>query len=1030
MAERLFNSGDDGAPNVVNMPAGEPFLPLLAKGLREALGQRLDKALILLPTRRAVRELGEAFVKAAPDGAGAARLPLMRPLADVDPEEPPFEPGDLAHLITPSIDAVHRRFELARLVLAKEAKLRDVAPDAASALALTDPLLSLLDDAAMEELDVSKLDKLDEYFGTTSAHFEQAAIFYKIVQEFWPKYLADNHVMDPMARRVALLRELAEQWESEPPKYPVIIAGSTGTLDATANLMRVVSRLPEGLIVLPGLDLHMPEVWEKIDETHPLGSLKRAISVIGVERADVRQFPGRRSGAAPLARRRLIGEALIPADSTSDWLDRIKLLSAQDDNPFDVGLEGLSLIETRTPYEEASVIALMMRETLDTPGKTAALVTPDPSLGRRVKARLTRWGIRVDVSAGEPLEETPAGSFLSLIAAVSANPWGAVALAALFKHPLLALGQRKNAAARHWRELETHVFRGASPASLNGLNYKLSQINKRRKTPLDLTPQIKLLTQLQTACQPLSDSAAESRSHIERARMLCEIAQNLAATDEQDGAEIIWRGQDGDAAAKLAGDLLSHGERLPAGDLDSFIRLLTSLMRGRVVRPRFGTHPRLQILGPLEARMITADKLILGGLNEGVWPAAPSVDPLLPRHMRTELGLSSPERRFGLSAHDFAQLAAHNDVTLTRAARDSDAPAVASRWLWRLKTLIRGALFSSETDSDKAEAAVLARLAPKTDYLAIARAMDHVPAGDVTPAERPSPTPKVKYRPRRLSVTRIETWLRDPYAIYASNILRLNPMDPLGENPGPREYGNAVHMAVENFSRKYERAIPKAATAWLSSELEAQLLQSGFAPEEMAFERTNLMALAQWFVDWESERRENGYRAVGIEQKGVLAIPTPEGEFTLSGIPDRIDKSPDGLSIIDYKTGAPPSAKEVNIGIASQLPLLGYMAQSGAFGDVMKQDVSDIGYVRLSGRNAMARAAQGEPGGRNKLYTQTSDLIIQAAEGLRKQITAYDDVNTPYLSNPLAKFNNKYADYDHLARRAEWASTGDGGDDE
>ncbi len=1030
MAERLFNSGDDSAPNVVNMPAGEPFLPLLAKGLREALGQRLDKALILLPTRRAVRELGEAFVQTAPDGAGAARLPLMRPLADVDPEEPPFEPGDLAHLITPSIDAVHRRFELARLVLAKEAKLRDVAPDAASALALTDPLLSLLDDAAMEELDVSKLDKLDDYFGTTSAHFEQAAIFYKIVQTFWPKYLDDNHVMDPMARRVALLRELAAQWEAEPPKYPVIIAGSTGTLDATANLMRVVSRLPEGLIVLPGLDLHMPEVWDKIDETHPLGSLKRAISVIGVERADVRQFPGRRSGAAPLARRRLIGEALIPADSTSDWLDRIKLLSTQDDNPFDAGLEGLSLIETRTPYEEASVIALMMREVLETPGKTAALVTPDPSLGRRVKARLTRWGVRVDVSAGEPLEETPAGSFLSLIAAVSANPWDAVALAALFKHPRLALGRRKGAAARQWRELERYVFRGASPTSLEALHYKISQIDKRRKIPLELTAQIEMLSQLQTACTPLSGSAAQSRSHMERARMLCEIAQRLASTEAQDGAEIIWRGEDGDAAAKLAGDLLSHGDRLPAGDLDSFIRLLTSLMRGRVVRPRFGTHPCLQILGPLEARMITADKLILGGLNEGVWPAAPSVDPLLPRHMRTELGLSSPERRFGLSAHDFAQLAAHKDVTLTRAARDSDAPAVASRWLWRLKTLIRGALFSTETDSDKAEQAVLDRLAPDTDYLAIARAMDHVPAGDVTSAEQPRPMPKLKYRPRRLSVTRIETWLRDPYAIYASAILRLDAMDSLGEKPGPREYGNAVHMAVENFSHKYERAIPKSAVDWLCAELEAQLLRSGFAPEEMAFERTNLSALAQWFVDWEIERRASGHRAIGIETKGTLPIPTPEGDFILSGIPDRIDKTPNGLSIIDYKTGAPPSAKEVNIGIASQLPLLAYMAQSGAFGDAMKQDVSDIGYVRLSGRNAMARAAQGEPGGRNKLYTETPELIALASEGLRKQIAKYDDVNTPYLSNPLAKFNNKYADYDHLARRAEWASTSDGGDDE
>ncbi|WP_017932037.1 double-strand break repair protein AddB [Robiginitomaculum antarcticum] len=1030
MAERLFRDGADGAPNVVNMPAGESFLPLLASGLREALGQRLNKALILLPTRRAVRELGEAFVATAPDGGSAARLPLMRPLADVDPEEPPFEPGDLAHMITLAIDPVHRRFELARLVLAKEAKLRDIAPDAAAALALTDPLLSLLDDAAMEELDVTKLDALDDYFGTTSAHFEQAAIFYKIVQRFWPEYLADNHLMDPMARRVTLLRELAAQWEAEPPGYPVIIAGSTGTLDATANLMRVVSRLPEGLIVLPGLDLHMPEVWDKIDETHPLGSLKRAIGVIGVERDDVRQFPGRRSGAAPIARRRLIGEALIPADSTSDWLDRIALLSAQPDNPFDAGLEGLSLIETRTPYEEASVVALIMREVLDTPGKTAALVTPDPSLGRRVKARLTRWGVRVDVSAGEPLEETSAGSFLSLILALCHDPWDAVSLAALFKHPKFAFGKRPNAAARLWREMEPHVFRGACPTSLEGIKRKIDKTNARRKGKLDLGAHIDLLTRVQATLHPLSASADEPRGHSERARALCEIAAELAATDADTGAQMLWRGEDGDAAAKLCTDMLSHGQRLPGGDLETFTRLLTNLMRGRVVRPRFGTHPRLQILGPLEARMIRADKLILGGLNEGVWPAAPQIDPLLPRHMRQELGLSSPERRFGLSAHDFAQLAAHPDVTLTRAARDNDAPVVASRWLWRLKTLIRGALYASEPDGNIAEDKVLERLAPDTDYLAIARAVDHVDASDVMPAQPPAPRPKVKDRPRRLSVTRIETWLRDPYAIYAANILKLDALDALGEGPGPREYGNAIHAAVEIFSHHFAKAVPDKAVSWLTERFEEELLAGGFAPEEMAFERANLKQLAIWFVDWERGRRDDGYRTVGIEQKGALKIPTSEGDFTLSGIADRIDTGPDGLSILDYKTGMPSGAGEVNIGIAPQLALLGYMAQSGAFGETMEREVSELGYVRLSGRNAFARTAQGEPGGRNKAYRETPDLIAQAAEGLRKRIADFDDPNMPYMSNPLPKFENKYADYDHLARRAEWASTGEGGDDE
>ena len=1024
MKANLFTPVD--GPRVYNMSAGTHFLDELAKGLTESLGNRLADALILLPTRRAVRELGEAFIRVQ-SARRAALLPMMRPLADVAPDEPPFEPGDLAHLITPSIDPVRRKFELSKLVLAKEARLRDSAPDAAAALALTEPVLALLDDCAMEELSPEDISKLDDIIDRSSQHYQHAAIFYKIVQDYWPKFLDDpkTPLMDPMQRRVALLNALTDLWSETPPDHPVIIAGSTGTLGATARLMSVVSRLKDGLIVLPGLDTHIYDagVWEEMEDAHPQASLKRLLGTIGIERSAVKLWPGQSGVSRAAPRRTLIAESLIPAQATAGWIDRIEAIrtSIPGVDVFNAALDGLSLVEARTQDEEAAIIALAMRHTVLDPEKTAALVTPDPALGRRVKAKLTRWNIDVDVSAGEPLEETPAGAYLSWIARAAADPWDPIALAAIFKHKLSALGRRPSECTQLWRDIEHAGFRGVRPKSIEDLQ------NRRGVKRGDFTDAIALIVDLHSALEPLTRAQSLSLSPKEFARLHCHVAEDIARTDNQSGAERLWRAEDGETAAKLMADLLSYGDILPDGDGPAYSALLTSLMQSRVVRPKYGTHPHLSILGPLEARMLSADLVILGGLNEGIWPAPPPVDSLLSYGMRAELNLSSPERRIGLSAHDFAQLAAHKNVVLTRSEKSDDGQAVASRWIWRLKTLIQGALGSEEAMQ------TALKLPDDQRFDLWASALDHVSADQVQPAREPKPSPPQDQRwprGRELPVTQIEKWVRDPYSIFAGRILRLRPLDPLDQAIGPREYGSALHDAMESFVERYPAHIGENAKDWLEAEFTSKLLAAGYPPSAMASEAVRLSALADWVVNFETERRAMGIFPKGVEVSGRLNIQTQSGEpFTVTAKADRIDKGLGGYSLIDYKTGKPPTEAQLTAGFSPQLPLEAAILEVSGFGE--KEDgkpikitvpagtPDDLLYIRLMGR------AQGSFAKSVSQKTSAQELGAMAYQGLQELIDLFDAPDAVYRSQPRAENVNPYGDFDHLARRAEWASASD-----
>ncbi|MDB5455076.1 MAG: double-strand break repair protein AddB, partial [Caulobacter sp.] len=466
----------------------------------------------------------------------------------------------------------------------------------------------------------------------------------------------------------------------------------------------------------------------------------------------------------------------------------------------------------------------------------------------------------------------------------------------------------------------------------------------------------------------------------------------------------LWSGPGGEATAGLLSALIFEGQGLPPTTPRGFSELLQRLLNGESARPAGQSHPRLQILGALEARLVRADVLVLAGLEEGVWPRIPPVDPFLSRPMRARMGLPEPERRVGLSAHDFAQAACAPSVVLVHTQRREGAPAVESRWLWRLKTLARGAGLT---------------LPGRADVLAWARDLDA--PGPYAPAKRPAPTPPVADRPRKMAVTRVEALTRDPYAVWARDILKLYPLDRPNEPVEARARGTAIHKAFERFAEAHPVAVPPDAAAIFEGLYMAELVAAGMPPAALARERALAREAAQWVAELETRRRAGAERIV-VEAEGTLTFPIGGRPFTLTAKADRIEPTADGLAhILDYKTGAAPSKKQVETGFSPQLTLTAAILLHGGFPGLDGRTPGDLTYLRVTGRRPAGEEQVRVAGG-----PDSHAAALKALEGLRALIERYDDPDQPYRSRTAPQFvHDHVGDYAHLARVFEWSTSGD-----
>ncbi|MDX9996540.1 MAG: double-strand break repair protein AddB [Phenylobacterium sp.] len=991
-------------PQWFSIPAHRPFAEDLARGLWEALiaegPEALAQAVVLTPTRRGARALSDAFLKAA--GTRALLPPQILPLGDLDEGEPPFEPGDLALDLPAAIDPLRRRFELTGLVKAHEGLLsREL--DAVAALELADALGGFLDSLQIEE--ISAADGLAELVEDDLAeHWRISRTFLEAALEDWPRRLAELGLVDVSQRRVQLLRALAEKWTAEPPSGRLLAAGSTGTAPATADLLAVIARAPQGCVVLPGLDEHLADsAWAQVEEQHPQGAMKRLLDRAGIERGEVAVWPASRPHLQlGHWRRRVINEALRPAEATADWLNVIGELAGEGPGQPGVtiarGFEGMSLVSARSEEEAATVAALLLREALETPGMTAALVSPDQALSRRVAARLARWGIAPDSSAGEALAGRRCGVLAHLLARAAADPLDPVLLLGLLKHPFTRLGLSHERLEALAVALEEKGLRGARPQSWEALERRLAG---KGADACDLS--VRLRAALEGLTAPFLDGPARPAAAAEALAR----AMEAFAADETGATGELWGGNGGEAMSRLLAGLIHESAGLPPTGADRFADLLDALMAAETVRTGGATHPRLRILGAIEARLVRADRLIVAGLEEGVWPKGAPLDPFLSRPMRRKLGLPPPERRIGLAAHDFAQAACAPDVVLLHAERREGAPAVKSRWLWRLETLAKGAGVE---------------IPGRPELLAWARALDA--PGPYSPARRPAPVPPVEHRPREMFVTRVETLTRDPYAVWARDILKLYPLDRPDEAVEARARGTAIHKAFEIFSTEHAGPLPDDAAQIFERLYLDALVEAGMPAEALVREAALAREAAAWVIELERDRRDG--RVIHIEQQGELTIDAPAGPFTLKARADRIEVTADGFGhVLDYKTGKAPSKKEVATGFSPQLTLTAAILAGGGFDGLGRPTPGDLAYLEITGRKPAGRVEVRAAAG-----PDAQDAAAKALAGLAELVARFDNPAQPYLSRVAPQFvKARISDYDHLARVFEWSTSGEDGEE-
>jgi len=892
------------AAGLYTIAAGEDFAGTLARGVVARLKGAHDplvlaSATIFLPTRRAARVLGERFARLFNN---AALLPQIRALGDEDDEEFLFDPDVDAIDLPPAIDPVRRRLLLAALVR-RWAEQRGAPPGFARAAAMARPLARYLDEVETYKPDLEKLRGLAPE--SLAGHWASVRDFLLFLHGQWPAILALEGTIDRADRRNRLLYAAARRYREKRVSAPVIAAGTTGSIPATSELLRAIVGLPNGAIVLPALDREMDEEsWAALGPGHPQYGMKQLLERLGVSRNEVANWDG---VGAPSARNSFLREALRPPPTTDAWCE----LARTQSESLAQGLAGISVVEAAHPGEEALAIALVLREVAESKDRTAALVTPDRGLARRVAAELRRWDIAIDDSAGVPLARTPPGAFLGLLAEAAAESFAPVPLLALLKHPLAAGGEHPRDFRRHARLLDRIVLRGPRPdPGLKGVQKAIESVRATRAesgfAPV-LAELAEWFSQFANMLQPFAAAMASPALSLARlVELHCEAAEKLASTEKFEGRHRLWRGDDGEAAAAVMEAVVRAGEDFPDIEPSSYPLLLRQFAEEQPVRPQFGRHPRLSILGPLEARLQCFDLVVLGGLNEGTWPASAAADPWLSRNMRARLGLESPERSIGLAAHDFATLAATTEVRLTRAMKVDGVPTVASRWLQRVKQLAGG--IGQEKSLSKGP--------PYASYGQLFLIPDEAPR----PVPAPEPRPPVGERPRELSVTEIEKWLRDPYAIYARRILKLKSLDPLDADVGPLDRGRIMHDVLERFVAETASVWPAQAEARLIALADEAFARYGVPQVALALWRPRFIRAARWFVNEERKRREQIARSL-LEVDGRMEIAGPAGPFVLKGRADRIDVlRGGGAAVVDYKTGKPPTDPQV-AKFAQQLPL-------------------------------------------------------------------------------------------------------------
>lgn len=1056
---------------VFSIPSGVPFLKTLAAALCDGRLNEdfrydpsdplsLADVTIFVPTRRSARVLRSEFVDLL--GGRAAILPVIRPLGETDDDSGFFDlvaPEEMDMALP--IGGTSRLLELGRLILAWRNQLPKIVLDVhsesplvapaspADAIWLARALAELLDAIETEERDWADLDNLQT--GEHALWWQLTAEFLKIASAFWPVRLEELKRSSPAKHRAAILRSEARRIGEREHKGPVIVAGSTGSVPAAAELIAAISRLPNGTVVLPGLDTSMPnDQWATVEEetfdgkpdpasrSHSQFGLSKLLKKIGTVRDDVEII-----GEVPadLAfRAAAISQALVPAKATDRWSE---WRDDADIEALGAAFADVCLIEAANEREEAVAIAIALRLALQKPGRNgnaaqAALITPDRALGRRVTAELARFGILADDSAGSALSGTPQGTLTQLLLEAALRPGDPVAIVGLMKHPLMRLGLPVDELKTAIDALEVLALRGGvgemDISTLEPLlETQLAVHAEDRHTPhwIDSLPEGAIemawdvARRITQAVEPLVSSFIHRRADgrgLTAKLPLSEWASRTGkaleaiAIDERGDLAALWSGEAGEQLSSLLAEVMETDGQIDA-DGPQWIDIVMALTTGGAVKPRSLAHPRVFIFGTLEARLQSVDTMILGGLNEGSWPGQTVNNPFLSRSMKTDMGLEPPERRIGQLAHDFEMACGTRNLIFSRSLRQGATPTVASRWLQRLLAL-GGKAFA---DGLKARG---------EDYRHWASLID---AGeDQKPAKRPAPRPPAELQPVKYSFSEVGRLRRDPYSVYARRILKLDPLAPFNEDPGASQRGTLYHAIIDRYTREGHKPGSNVSRESMMRITEELFDAEQLPPHIDRVWRPRFVEVAKAFLDWE-EKRAPEVRSTVTEAGAGFEVET--AGIRVTGIADRIDMMRSGTAdIIDYKTGLSPSVSQARALLDPQLALEAAALQAGAFKAMGVQQPSDLLYVRLRPGDRFRSERvnnEGSSATAKKQPKSAIDLAQDSIDQLTKFVLKLRSGDAGFASRLVPFAQGDFGgEYDHLARVAEWSTADDDGEGE
>lgn len=1043
--------------NIFTIAPGTPFLKRLARFVLDGeLGKslsghdplELSNTIIYLPTRRAVRTLRQEFSNLL--GENAAFLPTLRTLGDSDEDGVTY----LADLSTTTnaqriVNPLERQIQMARLVKqwigAIGVEARELFQDediiipssSAEALWLSKEVCDLIDQMHTEEVSWESLKDLVPQREEYANWWQLTLDFLQIAMKSWPQHLTRINAGDASQIRRQMLDLRTNLLKQSKNPAPVIAAGSTGSIPATARFLKAVSEMPNGAVVLPGLDLSLNDNdWLEISgtkpnrtkthlepddpvgcEDHPQFGLSKLLNTLGIHREDVVELATPKN---PLnTRSNLTSIALLPSNRTHMWRE---LTAALGVDAIEKATQNLTIIEAPAERQEAMTIALILRHQIETPDIHAALVTPDRKLARRVAAELKRFSLNIDDSGGANLAATPNAIFLRLMISSTTLPPDAATLASFINHPMLMPDFTETGTLPVARLFEICLLRDVMeiPAAgeyANAARERYSRIRQTSHCPQllkkaseeDWQCLFSFCENIDTALTPLINFTTANKNVGLDQLMSCILQASSALTSTQDNVAGLFHGENGQELTGIFEEAIKPEAREFECRPTEMLLVFDALIAGHIVRSGGNTHPRISILGPLEARLQPLDCVVLGGLNEGTWPAQYSSGPFLNRPMKSTINMSTPERRTGLSAHDFEQLLGTRQVFLTRSNRIENAPTVPSRWLQRLIAVC------GETTTQQMKTRGVR-------YLSWANAMD-----TPSPAkrfERPCPKPPVKYRPKGLSVTEIETWIRDPYAIYAKRILKLQPLGKIGTTSIHATYGNIWHEAVAEFTSSNRDPNEKNATGYLISLIENQIAKNKIPDHLKALWMPRIAQIAGNFIDHEQDIA-SGISADFCEIDGKMSLG--KYAFELRGRADRLSRLNDGsIHIIDYKTGSNPTLPMART-LSPQLALEGAMVIRGGFAQLEKAKPSSLKYIRLRAYGEFkSESVESE-----KLDIDAAELSMQKLIELEKLVENYQNPDQGYLSRfAVAVSANITGDYDHLARVREWSLGADDAQEE